>query len=129
MNSYQYYHLTATDFAGNEGTASTTLNTVAVPIPGETPPRFALWPNRPNPFGSSTFITFDLPWRERVIIRIFDLSGSVVRTLVDGPFEASRYSVAWMGDDDRGRRLGPGAYFYRLDAPGFQKTGKAIKLR
>jgi hypothetical protein len=116
-----------TDFSGNEGQASSTLNTVAVPVPGEVPLRFALWPNRPNPFASSTFITFDLPSPEQVVIRIFDLSGAQVKTLVDATLEARRYSIAWTGEDDHGLQVKPGVYFYRLDSARFQKQ-KSIQL-
>lgn len=61
-DQYDYYHVTATDFAGNEGDASSLENAYAGVRKAEgLPVDFALRQNRPNPFESSTAISFDLP--------------------------------------------------------------------
>jgi hypothetical protein len=125
---FLYYHVTATDFAGNEGKAATTENPVAVPAGGVIPTAFALRPNQPNPFRSSTTITFDLPAEKGVTLTVYDISGRLVRTLVSESLPAGRYVRAWDGRDAVGRSLAPGLYFYRIEAGTFLETRKAVRL-
>ena len=80
------------------------------------PTVFRLLPNHPNPFNPRTTIAFDLPAdASRVSLRIFDLRGRAVATLVDGSLPAGRHSAAWTGVDDAGRALGSGIYLARID--------------
>ena len=62
-------------------------------------------------------------------LRIYDVSGKLIRTLVDGPQAAGQKTVAWNGRDDRGRSVVSGVYFYRLQAPGYKKTLKMILVQ
>lgn len=64
-----------------------------------------------------------------VTLRIYDVSGRLVRTLVEGPQEAGQKTVTWNGRDDRGRNVASGVYFYRLQAPGYRKTLKMILVQ
>lgn len=79
--------------------------------------------NRPNPFNPRTTIAFDLPKQESVSLRIFDVSGRLVRVLVDGDVTpGGRHESRWNGRDDDGRRVASGTYFYRLEAGEYSET-------
>lgn len=73
--------------------------------------------NYPNPFNPGTVIAFDLPARAEVSLHVYDMSGRLIRTLLDGEVvEPGRRDVAWNGTDDGGRSVAAGVYVYRLDA-------------
>ncbi|UCH85834.1 MAG: T9SS type A sorting domain-containing protein [Candidatus Latescibacterota bacterium] len=94
------------------------------------PDRFALYQNTPNPFNPSTTIRFDVPAAGgHVDLRIYDVSGRLVRTLVDGTVPAGEQSVVWDGRDNRGAHVTAGVYFYRLLAPGFTETRKLVLVK
>ncbi len=95
----------------------------------EVPSRFALYPNSPNPFNPVTKIVFDLPEREEVSLRVYDVRGRQVRVLEEGTLSAGRYDLAWDGRDDRGRSVGSGVYFYRLVAGENESTRKMTLIR
>ena len=98
-------------------------------LPGP-PARTALYTNRPNPFNPSTVIRFDVAKPCHARLRIYDLSGALVRTLWDDHAEAGGYEVPWLGKDDRGRRLASGVYFYRLETgDGYQETRKLVMVQ
>jgi hypothetical protein len=88
--------------------------TVAVLSGTPLAPAVRLRQNRPNPFNPTTRIAFDLPHPGHVDLRIYDASGHIVRTLVNGSMSADTHRVTWDGRDDQGRRLSSGVYFYRL---------------
>ncbi|HEY3215434.1 MAG TPA: S8 family serine peptidase [Candidatus Eisenbacteria bacterium] len=92
------------------------------------PLEFGLAQNRPNPFRAATTIHFALPQAGRVTLQVFDVNGRLVRTVVEKDFEAGTFSADWSGQDDRGQRVTPGVYFYRLITPGFQRTRKMLRL-
>jgi flagellar hook assembly protein FlgD len=62
-----------------------------------------------------------------VTLRIYDLAGSLVRTLIDATAPAGPGMVAWDGRSDRGSDLPAGVYFYRLNGPGFTVNRKIVK--
>jgi len=84
----------------------------------------------PNPFNPNTTIAFRVPARVQVNITVFDVSGRLIRTLVDGiDFGPGRHEVVWNGRDDAGKPVVSGTYSYRMDAGGFISTGKAVLLK
>lgn len=89
----------------------------------------AILPARPNPFLSGTEITYSLPAAADVSLRIFDVSGRAVRTLAAGPRNAGIHRATWDGNDARGRGVGNGIYFLRLDAAGAVKSQRLVRLR
>jgi hypothetical protein len=126
---YGFYHVTATDFAGNEGEPATVENDFAgVPDAG-VPAAFALRRNVPNPFTESTSIRFDLPERSHVVIEILDVGGRLVHKLVDETRAADRHHETWDGRDVSGAEVGPGVYFLRMKAGDFSATRKVMVLR
>lgn len=78
------------------------------------PVRVELSQNHPNPFNPSTIIEFALPQAGPVLLRVFDVRGSVVRTLVETPHAAGRHRVVWDGRDTSGRRAASGVYLYEV---------------
>ncbi len=93
------------------------------------PSQFALRPNYPNPFNPSTTIRYDVATRSRVELRIYDVRGALVRTLVDGERAAGSYSIAWNGLNDRGNPASSGVYFYRLTAGTFSDVRKMTLVK
>lgn len=79
----------------------------------ETPESIALEQNYPNPFNAETKIDFHTDGGA-VSLQVYDLTGALVKTLVDRSFEAGYHSVVWDGLDEKGNEAASGVYFYRL---------------
>jgi len=88
------------------------------------PADFELQQNYPNPFNPSTTIEFSLPRSSDVTLKVFDLLGKEIATLVDKKLAVGRHKVRW----DAGE-VENGIYFYRLQAGSFVKTKKLIVLK
>jgi FlgD Ig-like domain len=97
--------------------------------PGQTRLAFRLDPNAPNPFTSSTRIRFLVPERARTTLRIYDLAGRRVSTLVDAELAAGPHTFRWEGLGDDGRSVGPGVYFCQLQCGRFTGTRRMLMLR
>ncbi|MSS70130.1 MAG: hypothetical protein EXS64_01425 [Candidatus Latescibacteria bacterium] len=101
------------------------------------PRRPALFQNVPNPFNPVTEIAYDVPGAggpaetagAQVVLRIYNLTGQVIRTLVEAPNAPGRYRVAWDGRDDLGHPVASGVYFYRLDIGTFRDVKRMLLLR
>jgi hypothetical protein len=85
--------------------------------------------NYPNPFRTRTAITYALPDQQAVTLAIYDVRGALVRELVSGAVSAGSHRVTWDGRDGRGRPVGSGVYFCRLDAGEFTQTRRMVLLR
>ncbi len=85
--------------------------------------------NRPNPFNPVTTIDFHLTRRAVVRLEIYDITGRIVRRLVDGTVPAGTTSVVWDGRDRSGRPAQSGVYFSRLRVENQSRTGKLILIR
>jgi hypothetical protein len=90
--------------------------------------QFALAMSRPNPAPGATTIPFSTPRECAVELRIYDVAGRAIRTLVDGTLPAGAHEAQWDGTTDRGDRARPGTYFYRLRA-GDQQAVRTMMLR
>jgi 1,4-alpha-glucan branching enzyme len=82
---------------------------------------FTLQQNYPNPFNPSTTITFHLPVMARVTLKIFDLLGREVVTLINGENITGTFTVQWDGRNQRGQQLSSGVYIYTIRARAEQK--------
>lgn len=80
----------------------------------------------PNPFNPQTRIRFDLAEQGVVILRIHDLAGRMVRTLVDGARPSGVHEVTWDGRDKRGRGVPSGAYLVRISSGGHTASHKLL---
>jgi len=96
--------------------------------PVEPPLRTRLRGHHPNPFNPRTTIRFDLATHAHARLAIHDVSGRLVRTLVDGPLPAGEHEARWDGRDARGERVASGVYLCRLQAGGYRAAGKLILL-
>ncbi|KPJ52313.1 hypothetical protein AMJ39_08165 [candidate division TA06 bacterium DG_24] len=85
--------------------------------------------NRPNPFGSSTMISYSVRTRQPVSLRIYDVRGALVRELVGGAVGAGVHRVSWDGRDGRGEEVGSGVYFCHLVAGEWAETRRMVLLR
>jgi len=83
----------------------------------------------PNPFRASTTVSYGLPGVQRVTVTVYDIRGAFVRNLVSGTLPAGRHQVVWDGRDGRGRHVGSGVYFCRLEAGEFGATRRMVLLR
>ncbi|GEM_PF-5825696 len=72
--------------------------------------------NYPNPFNPTTMIRFHLRESGKVRLKIFDLTGKLVRTLLDGELQAGEQKILWDGRDQQGQTIASGVYFYELVA-------------
>jgi subtilisin-like proprotein convertase family protein len=102
---------------------------VEVTFKAMTPQVLALHDNYPNPFNPVTNIKFDLPKSGRVRLNVFDVSGRLVKTLVDENRTAASYTVVWDGTDNRGGRVASGTYYYRLQANDKVLTHKMMLVK
>lgn len=99
------------------------------------PETFALEQNFPNPFNPSTEIAYQLPANteaagaRRAWLKIYNLLGQEIRTLVDQNQAPGYYSVTWDGRDDFGREVSSGVYLYRLEYGAFVATRKMALVR
>lgn len=93
------------------------------------PEKFKLHPNYPNPFNPSTIIRFDLPKDSRVVLKVYNLIGQEVATLVNGFEKAGYRSVVWDGKNRFGRQVSSGLYIYRIEAAEFVQTMKMMLVR
>jgi hypothetical protein len=95
----------------------------------ETPTAYRLAQNFPNPFNPVTTIKFDIKEKGLVRLRIYNVAGQLVRTLVDEELEAASYTKDWNGLNDGGSKVASGVYFYRLEAGPFESVKKMVLLR
>jgi hypothetical protein len=88
-----------------------------------------LYQNYPNPFNPSTTIRYSLSSRQRVSVRIFDVAGRLVRTLVNEERPAGIQKVDWHSRNDNGQRVASGVYFIEMRTVDFKKVQKAVLLK
>ena len=92
--------------------------------PGNRPMDFSLEQNFPNPFNAQTTISFNMKNPGPVKLRIYDITGALMETLVDESMPPGRHQVTW----DAGN-LASGVYFYKLTCSGTSAAGKAVLIK
>lgn len=93
------------------------------------PTDFNLEQNYPNPFNPSTKISFAIPQSSNVTLKVFDLLGSEVKTLVSEVKAAGTYTISWNGDNKFNQKVSSGIYFYTLSAGDVLISKKMVLMK
>ncbi|HMA76429.1 MAG TPA: FlgD immunoglobulin-like domain containing protein, partial [Candidatus Krumholzibacteriaceae bacterium] len=102
------------------------FDTKPITIP---PAVLSLHQNRPNPFNPLTTIGYNLSVKSHVALDIYDVSGRLIKKLVDEVKEKGPHEIIWDGKDSEGHTVGSGVYFYTLKAENGKKTRKMVLLK
>ena len=93
------------------------------------PLKTMLYNNYPDPFNPTTTINYSLKENSKVELKIYNIKGQLIKTLVNEFKHSGEHSIIWDGRDSNGNRVGSGIYFYKLRAGDFQKVRKMVLLR
>ncbi len=132
IDGVYWVDLNLQDFLGAWGwdSVKVTLQTVDAPETSSTDIiGFALNQNYPNPFNQKTGICFEIPYGCHVTLKIYNLTGRLVNTLVDGEMNEGVHTIFWDGTSSQGQTVASGIYFYKLVASDFVSVRKMILLK
>jgi photosystem II stability/assembly factor-like uncharacterized protein len=115
---YYYYRLKQVDYNGEFEYSK------FIEVKVNTPFQFSLLQNYPNPFNSSTTISYQIPKDEFVALKVYDVLGNEVKTLVEESKKAGYYTITFSATD-----LSSGIYFYKLTTETNSSTKKLILLK
>ena len=85
--------------------------------------------NFPNPFNPETSINFNLRKDSKVSLKVFNIKGQLIRTLINEQLSASSYNIVWNGKNDSGNQVSSGIYLYKLQADTQLSVKKCILLK
>ncbi len=94
-----------------------------------TPVATVLNGNYPNPFNPTTTISYSVKKTGPVTIDIYNIRGQKVRSLVNDKVEAGSHVVTWEGDDNNGKTVSSGVYFYKMNAGSYTQTKKMMLMK
>jgi hypothetical protein len=120
--------LRVTDLCGNPIVCDPVFTTISA----EVPEQFSLGANYPNPFNPTTRINFNVAKAEgatSVNLKIYDLLGREVKTLISEPMQSGQYSVEWDGTNVQGNAVTSGVYIYRMVAGDFIATQRMTLMK
>ncbi len=120
------YQLAAVDFGGQVRMHDVL---VSVTPTASVPTAFALSQNYPNPFNPNTEIKYQLPEGSRVVLKIYNVMGQAVVTLMDKDLKAGYYTATWDARDAGGQQVSAGIYFCTMQAGEFSQTVKMVLLK
>ncbi len=113
--------------ASKQGPAYGSNTITGVDAAKEIPVSFYVEQNYPNPFNPSTTIKYALPQTSYVTVKIYDILGRLVNTLVNSEMPAGIHKIVWNGDDSKGAKVVSGPYFYQINS-GSQIISKKMLL-
>ncbi len=90
---------------------------------------FALDQNHPNPFNPEPHIYYQLPAASIVSLKVYDIHGRLVRTLVEGYQTFGYHTIVWDSRDNRGKAVASGVYLYIMAAGEFREARRMVLLR
>ncbi len=94
------------------------------PVSGEIPKSYCLYQNYPNPFNPATAIRYEIPEVGIVTLKVFDMLGREIATLVNEKQQPGKYQVTW---DASG--FSSGVYFYKIEAREFSNAKKMVLVK
>ncbi len=112
----------------NPGDPNSKPNTTSI-VESKIPNGYKLLNNYPNPFNPSTRIAFEIPQEENVTLKIYNINGELVRTLLNNNLSAGRYEQIWNGKDEAGNYVVSGVYIYRITAGQFDKSANMLLMK
>ena len=117
--------------APNEGFANSHGSIVAVSSNSQNlnPKEYGLIQNYPNPFNPSTQIKFNLTKTDNVVLRVYDILGKEIRTLVNEKMNAGEKTAVWDGFDNTGKAVASGTYFVKLETSAGVDSKKMTLLK
>ena len=124
INLNDYVYLAAFYIYRSVNSTTSTENEI-----GDIPSTFSLSQNYPNPFNPTTTITYQIPQTEFVSLKVYDILGREVATLVNEEKPAGIYEFQFSSHSGEGRNLTSGIYFYQLKTDNYVETKKMILLR
>jgi immune inhibitor A len=93
------------------------------------PLAFELDQNCPNPFNNETQISFSLAEGSQIDLKVYNILGQSISTLISDYYEAGTYHIAWDGSDSDGNEVSTGVYFYRLTTNAESYSRKMLLLK
>ena len=105
------------------------VESMLLEITSQIPSEFSLGQNYPNPFNPQTKLDYLLPRNSFVSIRIYNMLGQEIITLLEEEKRYGKYSVLWNGLDRDGKQVASGVYFTELKAKGFRMVRKMLMLK
>ncbi len=107
----------------------TMMDAVELSDENNTPSDYKLYAPYPNPFNPFTTIQYNLPEQAKVNISIYDMTGRLVKNLINGTQGAGLRSIQWNATDDNGLTAPAGVYLYRIEAGKFTDVKKMVLLK
>jgi len=121
---YEFTKPTSAVKSTDGGTQTAFTTPVTLPLTNQ------LCQNAPNPFGSQpTTIQYAVTKPGNVSLKVYNISGQVVKTLVNESKQPGYYNARWNGKDETGKQAATGVYFYRIQANGFEYTRKLLIIK
>jgi hypothetical protein len=103
--------------------------TSAVALVDPTVASYTLLENYPNPFNPTTTIRYNMPAPGMVTLKVFDINGRLINTLVNGQNPQGMHRIIWDGTDMNGNKLSSGIYFYQIETPHQNETAKMVLIK
>ena len=93
------------------------------------PTEYKLSQNYPNPFNPTTTMRYEVPSGSKITLKIYNILGQEVKTLVNDYQKQGRYEILWDGRNDQGVKVATGVYLYRISSGKFQKVKKMMLVK
>jgi hypothetical protein len=96
----------------------------------EIPQNYKLHANYPNPFNPTTIIEFDMPESANLTLKIYDITGKLIRSFADGEaWQGGSYSIVWNGDDNSGKPVSSGTYLCKMVTEKYKEVKQLVLLK